>query len=76
MCGMAASQASGFQGLVFPLPEGQKLKDFLCAFCRFGTDEPDGGTGLCSLMNWTDGLPGREGPAAAAAAACVWCVYV
>lgn len=31
--GMAASQAGGFQGLVFPLPEGQKLQRLFFPLC-------------------------------------------
>lgn len=68
--GMAASQAGGFQGLAFPLPEGQKLlpETFypLCTLheTRLDRRRRSGrtnqvGLGL-QLDGWMDGQPGRE----------------
>lgn len=68
--GMAASQAGGFQGLVFPLPEGQKLlPETLYPLCTLHETRLDRrrrsgrtnqvGLGL-QLDGWMDGQPGRE----------------
>lgn len=67
--GMAASQAGGFQGLAFPLPEGQKLlpESFypLCTLheTRLDRRRRSGrtnqvGLGL-QLDGWMDGQPGK-----------------
>lgn len=55
---MAASRAGGFQGLAFPLPEGQKLKDFSLSILhetRLDRRPCSGGTNQVGLGLQLDG---------------------